>query len=96
MAKSNATKTMKRRKVSFSIESPQSQNVSLVGNFNDWNEIKHPMKNDGNGIWTKTVMLTPGTHEYKFFADNTWRQDPKNEKLIPNPFGTLNNIIEVE
>jgi 1,4-alpha-glucan branching enzyme len=96
MTKKNSSKTINRRKVLFVFESPQSQNVSLVGNFNDWDEKKHPMKNDGNGVWTKTVMLMVGIHEYKFVVDQKWVQDPTNPRLVTNSFGTLNNIIEVE
>jgi 1,4-alpha-glucan branching enzyme len=96
MTKNNSSKTINRRKVSFVFESPQSQKVSLVGNFNDWDEKKHPMKNDGKGVWTKSVMLMAGIHEYKFVADQKWVQDPMNPRLITNSFGTQNNIIEVE
>jgi 1,4-alpha-glucan branching enzyme len=96
MTKNNSSKTINRRKVSFVFESPQSQKVSLVGNFNDWDEKKHPMKNDGNGVWTKSVMLMAGIYEYKFVADQKWVQDPMNSRLIANSFGTLNNIIEVD
>ena len=96
MSQGKIKTTIKKRKVGFVFDSPGSEKVSLVGNFNGWDENKNPMKNDGNGVWTKAVMLTPGTHEYKFFVDNKWKQDPKNDRLIPNEFGTLNNIIEVK
>ena len=96
MSKGKKETTVKRKKVSFVLESPGSSKVSLVGNFNAWNKNKHPMKNDGNDIWTKTVMLPPGIHEYKFYVDNKWKQDPTNQRLISNPFGTMNNIIEVK
>ena len=95
MSKKKAVKTVKQKKISFNFEAPEAQDVSVVGNFNEWNKAKHPMKNDGNGIWIKSVMLTPGTYEYKFLVDNKWEHDPKNEKLVPNTFGTLNNIIEI-
>ena len=96
MSKNKPTKAAPRRKVLFVFESPGSQNVFLVGTFNDWRKNRHPMENDGNGTWTKTVMLVPGTHEYKFLADNKWVHDPTNGSLIHNAFGTLNNIIEVK
>jgi len=96
MLKSSKVQTNKRRRISFVFESPGSQKVSLVGSFNDWDENRHAMKNDGKGVWTKSVMLGAGIYEYKFVADDHWEQDPTNPRQTPNPFGTLNNVIEVQ
>jgi 1,4-alpha-glucan branching enzyme len=65
-----------------------------MGDFNDWNPTMHPMKNDGNGIWKKTVMLFPGKSEYRFKVDGQWANDP-NGRTCRNAFGTFNNVIEV-
>lgn len=88
------TKTRKRR-VSFSLEAPHAQQVALVGDFNAWDPLKHPMKKDASGIWEKTVILEPGTYEYKFFQDGQWVLDPGNHRQCPNRFGTRNNIVVV-
>ena len=38
---------MKRRRVTFSIEAPNAEEITLTDNFNDWNAKRHPMKNMG-------------------------------------------------
>jgi 1,4-alpha-glucan branching enzyme len=95
MAKTISKQSIKRKKVVFKFLSPNAKSVSLVGNFNNWDKTRHPMQNDGNGLWSKTVMLHQGSHQYKFLADNNWVQDPDNGNLAPNEFGTLNNVIDV-
>jgi 1,4-alpha-glucan branching enzyme len=80
MAKAPA-KENKVRRIDFILDAPHAQSVLLVGTFNDWSLTKHPMKKDAQGQWKKTVMLTPGTHEYKFVVDGQWIEDPKNEQI---------------
>ncbi|HHH54238.1 MAG TPA: T9SS type A sorting domain-containing protein [Bacteroidetes bacterium] len=46
--------------------------VYVSGTFNSWSGDANPMTDDdGDGIWTTTVMQMPaGAHEYKFQVDN--------------------------
>jgi 5'-AMP-activated protein kinase regulatory beta subunit len=87
---------MKRRRVTFSIEAPRAEKVTLTGDFNNWNAKKHPMKNQGNGMWNRTVMLQPGKYEYKFFIDGNWKEDPGNQQTCSNRFGTLNSVLDLD
>jgi len=89
-------KASTRRRVKFSIDAPEAQNVALMGDFNQWDETRHPMKRLGNGKWEKTLTLPAGHYQYKFLVDGKWRRDPGNEKLCPNCFGTLNNIVSID
>jgi 1,4-alpha-glucan branching enzyme len=88
-------KKTKRRRTTFSFKAPEAGQVSLVGEFNNWDPSKHPMKCDDNGLWTKTVMLEPGIYEYKFLADENWMSDTKNEHSRGNGYGTFNSVITV-
>ena len=85
----------KRQRVFFSFKRSNAQRVSLVGDFNDWDPKRHPMKSDGDGTWTKTVMLFPGTYEYKFWSDGNWIADLEKPDLCKNSYGTMNNRISV-
>ena len=69
MADVKSKNRKKRRKIMFSFDSSDAKEVILMGDFNKWNPKKHPMKRDGNGVWTKAVMLFPGNYEYKFLVD---------------------------
>jgi len=95
MAKVRSKKDIKRRKITFEFESSDAKKVILMGDFNNWNPKKHPMKKDGNGIWTKAVMLFPGKYEYRFLVDGEWKEDPQNDQKCLNSFGTLNNIFKL-
>jgi 5'-AMP-activated protein kinase regulatory beta subunit len=89
-------RTFKRRRVRFSFESTDAGEVILMGDFNNWNPKKHPMENDGTGTRNKTVVLSPGKYEYKFFVDGEWKKDPRNDQTCPNCFGTQNNVLNIE
>jgi len=86
----------KLKKVTFSLEAAEAKDVALMADFNNWNPEKHPMKNHGNGIWKKTVMLSPGQYEYKFLIDGKWLEECKGNDTSPNCFGTYNSILRLE
>jgi 1,4-alpha-glucan branching enzyme len=83
---------IKRRRVTLTLNTPNANEVILVGDFNDWNINRHPMKKK-DGVWEKIVMLPPGRYEYKFLVDGQWWTDPKNEETCYNCFGTENNVM---
>jgi len=87
--------TMKRQRVTISLEATNASEVILMGDFNNWNPKAHPMKRDGNGAWNRTVVIPPGQYEYKFFADGQWIEDPRNDQNRPNCFGTYNSVINL-
>lgn len=47
------------------------------------------------------MNLSPGRHEFKFVVDGEWCCEPgcngrdQGPKCVPNPFGTMNRVIEV-
>jgi len=95
MTKVKPTNKIKRRKITFSFESTGAKEVILMGDFNNWNPKKHPMKKDDNGKWTRVVMLQPGQYEYKFLVDGKWKEDPRNTKACANIFGTYNSVLNL-
>jgi hypothetical protein len=95
MVRIKTRQEIKRRKVIFSLENADANEVFLIGDFNKWNPKSHPMKSDENGAWVRNVIIPPGEYEYKFIVDGQWKEDPQNEHLSLNCFGTYNNIINV-
>jgi 1,4-alpha-glucan branching enzyme len=88
-------KKIKRKKVTFSIDSTDAKEVILMGDFNNWNPKKHLMKQDRNGVWNKAVILPPGSYEYKFLVDGQWEEDPQNDQTRLNCFGSYNNVFNL-
>ena len=95
MSKQKQNKKTPRRRITFKLEASEANEAILVGDFNSWDAKKHTMKMDDNGRWTKIVTLAPGRYEYKFLVDGQWQNDPSNDQMVPNSFGTLNNTLTV-
>ncbi|MGJ3251724.1 MAG: 1,4-alpha-glucan branching enzyme [Elainellaceae cyanobacterium] len=56
--------------VYFAVWAPNARNVSVLGDFNNWDGRKHQLRRFGNGIWDLFVPdLKVGTH-YKFEIKN--------------------------
>jgi 1,4-alpha-glucan branching enzyme len=95
MQKGRAKAKAKKRRVMFSLEAPNANEVMVAGDFNRWNVKTHPMKKDNSGVWKNALMVSPGRYDYKFLVDGRWKNDPKNDQTCPNCFGTLNNVLIV-
>jgi len=77
-----------------------AQSIFLAGSFNDWDPTRTPMDASGDGLWRAELELAPGRYEYKFIVDGVWccepdRADSECGDCIPNPFGTMNKVIEI-
>jgi 1,4-alpha-glucan branching enzyme len=90
------SKDISSLKVQFAFPAPDAQNVSLGGNFNNWNTHANPMELHKKGIWKVTVNLKPGRYEYRFFVDEIWENDPSCDGCVPNDFGSMNCVRIVE
>jgi 1,4-alpha-glucan branching enzyme len=70
--------------------------VFLAGAFNQWDPGGKPMADAaGDGRYTATCLLAPGTYEYKFVVNGEWTVDPANPNFVVNSLGTLNSVIQV-
>lgn len=85
-----------RRRILFKLNAPQAKKVCLAGDFNHWDESRHPLKRNLHGVWEKIVMLAPGSYEYKYIVDGCWQEDPANGRHTRNSYGTVNSLITVE
>jgi len=85
------------KRVTFKVTASPKSTVSLAGTFNQWNVKRHPMKDiSGAGIYTITLMLPKGEHEYKFVINGNWVVDPECRNWVRNTCGTLNSVLNVE
>ena len=78
------------------MKAPHAEEVSLLGNFNNWDGTANPMKRDKDGIWKSTLILPSGRYEFKFRVDGRWREASETEPSIRNSFGTLNNVLVID
>ena len=76
----------------FAFKAPTTQQVSLVGNFNNWDTNASPMQKGNDGIWRLSLPLAPGRYEYRFYADGVWENDPSAQQRAANALGTENCV----
>lgn len=68
--------TQEMHDVTFSVDMSETSIqpgdvVHLNGSFNGWCGTCNPLNDLGNGLWSTTISLPPGIHEYKF-TTNGW------------------------
>ena len=80
--------------VKFVFFAPKAQKVSLVGDFNDWDQSKTPMiRSVHGGLWSVAVPLSAGRHVYSFVVDgSSWSADPSAPFAPDDGFGHANSV----
>ena len=91
MKSTRSTKT-KTKRVLFRLFAPEAKKISLAGDFNGWDVNSLLMEKDKKGNSKISANLDPGRHEYRFYADGIWQDDPKAEERLVNPFGSQNCV----
>ncbi len=82
----------------FRLAAPGAASVSLVGDFNDWDPGRHPLRPSEvkPGVWEVWVPLEPGRHEYSFFVDGSqWMRDPSAARAVEGDVGAPSSVILV-
>ncbi len=71
--------------VMFAVWAPNARRVSVVGDFNLWNELRHPMRMRSNGIWELFLPEAPLGALYKY-AILSWNGEFRTLKADPFAF----------
>ncbi len=76
--------------------------VYIAGEFNNWCSTCQPLTNEGNGVWSTTMSLSPGFHEYKFTVNGWgglvegWSQEEScTIQTIFGPDSFINRLVNV-
>jgi 1,4-alpha-glucan branching enzyme len=71
--------------------------TSVVGDFNGWDPMAHPLKKRSNGTRSVTVEVpVGGAYHFKYLAeDGSWFCDPGADSFEPNDFGELNSVLNI-
>lgn len=85
----------KRKKIVLTFSGQPGQEVFVAGTFNGWDTQSKRMRETRAGEFSITMMLPIGEHEYKFFSDGVWYEDPQGTQFRENRFGSRNTVIEV-
>ncbi len=87
-------------KVSFALPKEaagNAKNVSIVGDFNNWNKKKHKMKKLKNGSFTSVIDLDVGTeYQFRYLIDGkAWINDSNADKYVPTEYTDAENSVVV-
>jgi hypothetical protein len=83
------------RPVRFALRASPSARVALIGDFNDWDPSRSPLR-QRQGEWTATVRLKPGRYSYSFVVNGSrWVADPHGAAVHDDDFGTPTSVITV-
>ena len=82
--------------VRFAISAPDARRVALVGDFNGWTKSGTELTaSEVAGVWTITLPLPPGRHQYAFLIDGErWVIDPT-ATVVHDEFGTETSVVTV-
>lgn len=81
--------------VRFVLIDSAARTVSIVGDFNEWRPDKTPLIAPKPGVWSVSLPLAPGRHEYAFIVDGKrWVVDPASIQSS-DEFGTESSVLLV-
>ncbi|MGE3126428.1 MAG: alpha-amylase family glycosyl hydrolase [Fimbriimonadaceae bacterium] len=84
------------REVEFRFSAPPgTAAVAVVGQFNEWDRARHPLKEEA-GEWRDKVAIEPGVYQYLFVLDGKkWVRDPA-APTASDANGNTNSKLVVE
>ena len=83
-------------RVRFTLTAPSATTVSIVGDFNGWNESSLPMRRSADGrTWELEVPLAPGRYAYSFVVDGRLERDPRAPQAAGDDFGSPSSVVMV-
>ena len=71
------------------------QSVSVVGDFNDWNDDSTSLVEVSPGVWTVSLRLRPGVYEYQFILNGKQRVTDPTMPQTSSDFGSPNSVVKV-
>lgn len=80
----------------FVYPSMNARRICVAGDFNRWDPAAHPLTFDPRlGVWQGCIPAEPGSYRYRLVVDGRWIQDRFKRYVECNPFGELNNVVDL-
>ena len=70
--------------------------MQVLGQFNEWDQDRHPMKRRKDGTWSATIrMPKKKTFQFRYLIDGAqWMTDADCDGLAINEFGGQNSVLK--
>ncbi len=98
MLRKTYSKTKRSCRVTFELPVDlDARGVALCGEFNDWDTQSHRMKRRKDGRFALTLSLDAGrNYRFRYLLDGKqWENDQKADDYQPNPFGTMDSLLQI-
>ncbi len=83
-------------KVTFSVPAKDANNVSVAGEFNEWNTEATKLKKLKNGTFKGTINLPKDKQfEFKYVVDGQWTNENQADGYQWNDFAAAENSLLV-
>ncbi|QXP61255.1 isoamylase early set domain-containing protein [Olleya sp. HaHaR_3_96] len=81
-------------KVTFTVPAAEAKQVTVAGNWNEWNTEAAPLKKLKNGTFKGTVNLEAGqAYEFKYVVDGQWQNDVEADAYAWNDYAAADNSV---
>ncbi|HBK83199.1 MAG TPA: glycoside hydrolase [Flavobacterium sp.] len=89
-------KTKPVSKVTFSIINKEANQVSVVGDFNDWNAEEGKLSKLKNGTFKAAFSIPANaSYEFKYIVDGVYINDEEADGYVWNEFANCENALLV-
>lgn len=88
---------IEKGKLVFWYHDDAAKQVSIAGDFNDWNPKQNRLARHASGMWHAALpILPPGTYQYKLVVDGErWLEDPSNGLKAEDNHGGFNSVLHI-
>jgi len=70
--------------------------VSVVGDFNGWDPMCHPLRKRSNGTRSAALELEPGEYSFRYLGDTSgFFDDSDADRIEPNGYGDTHSVLSV-
>ncbi|WP_139959638.1 isoamylase early set domain-containing protein [Flavicella sediminum] len=81
-------------KVTFEVAAKEASNVSVVGDFNEWDAEAAPLKKLKNGNFKGILPFEKGaSYEFKYVIDGAYVNDENSDSFKFNEFANAENGV---
>lgn len=98
MIKKRNKRSSDRVKVTFVLpdDHPYGDEVSVVGDFNDWTPGEHRFVRRSNQTYSTNVTLQEGDrYAFRYYSESDgWIDEDEADDFEPNSFGTTNCVVQ--
>jgi 1,4-alpha-glucan branching enzyme len=83
-------------KVTFAIPADESERVSVVGDFNDWDPVATPLARQAETLRASVVLDGGRRYAFRYLADGgRWFNDDEADDYQGNGFGGSDSVVDL-